>query len=209
MRAIVGCAEYQKNRNNECILYIIDQHGADERIKYYKYIKNLYCNIQIVKMNLEIPTSIFHPSYIQTFRDLLIENDKSQKRWAINMIITSTTIYIYTIPSIYGILLTLENIFEYLICIQKYTNCIPPAIHRILQSCACHSAIRFNTLVSYRRQLYILRNLSSTDHPFICAHGRPIVVPLCILPTKPSIDTDWKNWLWSHRSTSSTFTVDQ
>ena len=59
----------------------------------------------------------------------------------------------------------------------------PPAIHRILASKACRSAIMFNTYLSRQECINLVKTLGSEDKtqfPFQCAHGRPSVIPLII-----------------------------
>jgi DNA mismatch repair protein MutL len=47
---------------------------------------------------------------------------------------------------------------------------------RIAASIACHSAIKINTALDPARMEWLLLELSKTEHPTSCPHGRPIAL---------------------------------
>jgi DNA mismatch repair protein MutL len=47
---------------------------------------------------------------------------------------------------------------------------------RIAASIACHSAIKINTPLDPARMEWLLLELSKTEHPTSCPHGRPIAL---------------------------------
>jgi DNA mismatch repair protein MutL len=47
---------------------------------------------------------------------------------------------------------------------------------RIAASIACHSAIKINTRLDPERVEWLLTELSKTEHPTSCPHGRPIAL---------------------------------
>jgi DNA mismatch repair protein MutL len=51
-----------------------------------------------------------------------------------------------------------------------------PLRTRIAASIACHSAIKVNTPLDPARMEWLLLELSKTDHPTSCPHGRPIAL---------------------------------
>jgi DNA mismatch repair protein MLH3 len=54
----------------------------------------------------------------------------------------------------------------------------PPFAKRILASHACRYAIMFGDLLTERRCKEMISNLAKCNLSFICAHGRPSIVPL-------------------------------
>ena len=54
----------------------------------------------------------------------------------------------------------------------------PPCISRIAASMACRTAIKFGHALTPDQCAELMSNLSKTQLPFQCAHGRPSVVPL-------------------------------
>ncbi|XP_033632455.1 uncharacterized protein LOC117294044 isoform X2 [Asterias rubens] len=55
---------------------------------------------------------------------------------------------------------------------------LPKTITRVLNSQACHGAVKFGDDLSYHECLSLIGQLSTCDLPFQCAHGRPSLVPL-------------------------------
>ncbi|KAI9244767.1 histidine kinase-like ATPase [Sporodiniella umbellata] len=58
-----------------------------------------------------------------------------------------------------------------------HTVC-PEGMVALLKSKACRSAIMFNHPLSLEQCESLVQNLSKTDFPFQCAHGRPSIVPI-------------------------------
>ena len=54
----------------------------------------------------------------------------------------------------------------------------PPALIDLINSRACRSAIMFNDVLNYEECEDVVRKLSNCVFPFMCAHGRPSMVPL-------------------------------
>eukprot|EP00045_Choanoeca_perplexa_P010293 m.103580 g.103580 ORF g.103580 m.103580 type:complete len:157 (+) comp15226_c0_seq4:47-517(+) len=55
---------------------------------------------------------------------------------------------------------------------------IPPLIQDVLNTRACHGAIKFGDPLSKEDQTNLLEQLSACKLPFQCAHGRPSLYPL-------------------------------
>eukprot|EP01147_Barroeca_monosierra_P003381 gene3381-6037_t len=55
---------------------------------------------------------------------------------------------------------------------------IPPTLQDILNTRACHGAIRFGDTLSITHCKNLIRELSECKLPFQCAHGRPSIAPL-------------------------------
>jgi DNA mismatch repair protein MutL len=47
---------------------------------------------------------------------------------------------------------------------------------RIAASIACHAAIKVNMPLEQNKMAWLLAELSKTDHPYACPHGRPVVL---------------------------------
>lgn len=59
----------------------------------------------------------------------------------------------------------------------------PKFVKNILASNACRYAIMFGEELDEERQRQLISNLACCDMSFICAHGRPSIIPLCDLNT--------------------------
>lgn len=58
----------------------------------------------------------------------------------------------------------------------------PRAVLHILAFKACRRAVKFGDAMSEAEMARLLRDLSSCEFPFQCAHGRPTVYPLLSVP---------------------------
>jgi len=47
---------------------------------------------------------------------------------------------------------------------------------RIAASIACHAAIKINMPLDQQKMEWLLKELSKTDCPMTCPHGRPVVL---------------------------------
>lgn len=61
--------------------------------------------------------------------------------------------------------------------VRRLASC-PPALVELVNSRACRSAVMFNDQVSVEECRDLVRKLSGCVFPFMCAHGRPSMVPL-------------------------------
>jgi DNA mismatch repair protein MLH3 len=61
------------------------------------------------------------------------------------------------------------------------TNAMPLPILDALASAACHGAVRFGDSLTHAQCSAIVMALADCDLPFLCAHGRPSIVPLVVL----------------------------
>ncbi len=79
--------------------------------------------------------------------------------------------------------LTSADFVEFIVWLKE-NPCVPlqmmkpPAVARIFASKACKTAIKFGDEVSHENICRLIQDLSKTNFPFQCAHGRPSLVPL-------------------------------
>ncbi|KAH8914942.1 hypothetical protein BT69DRAFT_1289494 [Atractiella rhizophila] len=78
----------------------------------------------------------------------------------------------------------------------------PKALKDLVNSKACRGAIMFNDLLEHNQAKNLIEDLSRTKFPFICAHGRPSIVPLVQeggqRSTEKEIDIDWNRFRCLH-----------
>lgn len=88
---------------------------------------------------------------------------------------------ILQVPIIYGRVKNGYDFLEQFIeqqCNQKQNVDIPECILHNVKTKACHTSIRFGDILSRKRCKRLVVELAETKSPFICAHGRPTVIPL-------------------------------
>uniref|UniRef100_S4RVE4 MutL homolog 3 (E. coli) n=1 Tax=Petromyzon marinus TaxID=7757 RepID=S4RVE4_PETMA len=64
---------------------------------------------------------------------------------------------------------------------------LPRAIIRVLNSQACHGAVKFGDKLSWDECASLMRDLAKCQLPFQCAHGRPAMMPLANLHHLPVV----------------------
>ncbi len=160
---------------NEDGMYLIDQHAAQERINYEKYLNALKSesvktiptmfpiNIEmnpsdylIIKNNLSILENIgfkIEEFGINTF------TIKEHPTWLLQGYETEQ------IQKIIDILVVMEKDFD----IVKFNE-------KVAITLACKMSIKGNTAISIPEMEELLDELVETDNPYNCPHGRPTII---------------------------------
>ena len=164
---------------NEEGVYLIDQHAAQERINYDKYLKALQEEktttvAPLFPINIELNSSDFLTikENMETLTNLgfLIEE------FGLNtFIIKEHPTWLkegYEEESIH-------KIFDTIISIGDRFDRVKFNEH-IAITLACKMSIKANTRISTEAQEEILRELVNTDNPYNCPHGRPTIIKFTI-----------------------------
>ena len=159
---------------NEENMYLIDQHAAQERINYEKYINNLKKE-KVNKTSLLIPINIeLTPSdYLEVLKekDYLSKIGITLKEFGINTImITEHPTWLlegYEEESLRKIIeLVIEkNKFDPL----KFND-------HMAKTLACKMSVKGNTRITIEAMESLLEQLVLCDNPYNCPHGRPTII---------------------------------
>ncbi|WWC62376.1 uncharacterized protein I303_104972 [Kwoniella dejecticola CBS 10117] len=82
----------------------------------------------------------------------------------------------------------------------KEMRFMPKEMLELANSKACRGAIMFQDTLSADQQSRLVSQLATTDFPFMCAHGRPSMIPLIAYESAPSSSKlsrrpiDWTGW---------------
>lgn len=161
---------------NEEGLFLIDQHAAQERVNYEKFLKIFKEDTEIrtiepmIPLTFELSTSDF----LKIKRHMNILND-------LGFLLEDFGINTYkvlkhptwlkenkeaeTINNLFEAIIDLGNNFDRV----KFNN-------SIAASMACKSSIRANTKISNEAAESIIKQLVKCNNPYNCAHGRPTIV---------------------------------
>ncbi|MHA1166973.1 MAG: DNA mismatch repair endonuclease MutL [Candidatus Hodarchaeales archaeon] len=156
-------------------LYIIDQHAAAERITYESVLKRIKTSekkrvmllepIIIRLSSLEIDIAYKNKSILH---DLGFQFNNSG----------IDSVKLTSIPLVKGI----EGPKEvFLDLINRLTRSKTPRdefTELVAKSIACHTSIRAGDTLSQKMMDNLLMELSETERPFTCPHGRPIIIKL-------------------------------
>ena len=164
---------------NEEGVYLIDQHAAQERINYDKYLKALKEEktttvAPLFPINIELNSSDFLT--IKDNMDTLVSLGFLIEEFGLNtFIIKEHPTWLkegYEEESIH-------KIFDTIISIGNRFDRVKFNEH-IAITLACKMSIKANTRISQEAQEEILRELVNTDNPYNCPHGRPTIIKFTI-----------------------------
>ena len=154
-------------------LILIDQHAAHERLLYEKYKKDHEIgSIPAEKLLLPIPMelsteeSFVLMSYLEEVESMGFEIDAIGERM----------VAIRTIPKLTEPFDPKGMVREFLeeLSFVKREGKGREAIHRMLVSLACHSAIRANFVLRREEMEGLVGALHPFHHSLTCPHGRPV-----------------------------------
>ena len=159
---------------NEDAMFIIDQHAANERINYEKYLKEMGKDTNILS-DLLIPITIELPNneYI-----ILKENFNKLDDLGINyeefgintLVVRSVPIWL---PSSH-LEEALRKIIDIIVNTEKFSK--EKYIEKIAITLACKMSIKANDHIELSSQEILLDRLSKCENPFTCPHGRPTII---------------------------------
>lgn len=166
-------------------LLFIDQHAADERIKYEQLQQDIFSNKNIETQRLLVPEIIkLTPANIELIKD----NLKVFTQFGLDIdIFSKDSIKINAIPSIFQ-KLDIENFISEIIEKQNIQIDDEDAMHEIIASLACHGSIRAGRKMHHEEIEKMINQLFKCKKPYSCPHGRPVIWEI----SKGKIDKEFK-----------------
>ena len=171
---------------NEDGFYLVDQHGAAERISYEKIIDKI-TNDEVKIIDLLTPIKIE-----LTPKDSLIIKNNMELIKSIGLdveefgsntyIVRSHPMWIDTDRAESNI----RDIFD--IIIEKKEFKKEKFVDTIVMSIACHNSVKAHEYLSMEDMQWIVDNLRYCKNPFTCPHGRPTIITY----TKDELDKMFK-----------------
>lgn len=153
-------------------LYIVDQHAAHERIRYDTFCK------RVEKMpSQQLLTAEFVQVDAEDMTLLLERRDVFEDLGYTYSEAGPTTLRVEEVPcdlQTSDIADSLKDICQAL----HEDNGLDKATlrHRSLAYLSCHGAIKAGDTLNIRQMKQLLEDLFHTDKPYVCPHGRPIIV---------------------------------
>ncbi|MFA5536654.1 MAG: DNA mismatch repair endonuclease MutL [Bacillota bacterium] len=168
--------------------YIIDQHGAHERI-YYEDLLEKYSKRAVRSQGLAIPT-ILKLTAIES--QLLIE--KIITLADLGIIIEhfgNNDFLVRTAPEGLDSNEVIELVKELLQKVSKEGLLSYDLLNeKILKLIACKQAIKANLVLSLAEQQMLIEKLSTKKDPFTCPHGRPIITSMSTKDLRKRFDRE-------------------
>ncbi|MEW6095443.1 MAG: DNA mismatch repair endonuclease MutL [bacterium] len=161
-------------------MFIIDQHAAHERVLYEKLMNEardeatLPAQILLIPITLETDykeTAVLVQN-IPTFNSLGFEIDEFGQN----------SFIIRSVPAVLEKGDPKELIFELIYELQSIGRSKTPheIREKILISVSCHSAIKAGDKLAQQEMESLISQLSQTQLPFTCPHGRPVIIKMSI-----------------------------
>jgi DNA mismatch repair ATPase MutL len=170
------------------VVYAVDQHAASERHHY----ELLQCVALDPSDGIQPATpseiTLIALTPIQAATAKTHEAHLLRWGWKLEPIfpIADGMFAIAQVPEVVATKLTIDSparLSAHLNALAAGTslNAMPHSILEALASAACHAAVRFGDALTHSQCCSIVRALADCDVPFLCAHGRPSIVPLVVL----------------------------
>src|SRR5229473_2409440 len=160
---------------NEDGLWIVDQHVAHERVLFEKILRQRAAQ-QVESQRLLMPLVIeLTPAQQAIFSDIaeeLARNGFEAEPFGARSVAVKVAPAGVDAAHIEHIL---NEIFEQLTPEDQAIN-LEAVRTRIAASIACHAAIKVNMPLEQNKMEWLLAELSKTEHPMSCPHGRPVVL---------------------------------
>ncbi len=160
-------------------IYLIDQHAAQERINYERYMKALReKSLSITSLLIPITLELTASDYliIKEKLPILQEIGIEMEEFGIN------TYLVKTHPTWLKTGYEEESIRKIIDLLISGLNNFDPAKfnEKIAITLACKMSIKANYHISHEEQEELLNELVLCDNPYNCPHGRPTIIKFSI-----------------------------
>jgi DNA mismatch repair ATPase MutL len=167
----------------------VDQHAADERCQLERLQAAPFVEQTTLSPPLLFPASLHERQLLQRFAKQLAKwhfgfsphGESDAMPWDA----AAGGVWVHRAPRVLGAPLNVQELVEFLVALeaaQGAEGTEPPAVHRILCAKACRSAVKFGQPLALAEAQALVTSLARCRLPFNCAHGRPTVIPLLVLP---------------------------
>lgn len=185
--------------SNSGKLGLVDQHAADERVRLERLQDEIFSEDNRPNHATVMPWKASENPQIHVGEDeapLFEEYQKQAYMWGWRWepwCQVSLRITVTHVPLICGRPLSPCDLKLYIYQLAHTAACnlAPQAVHRVLASVACRSAIMFGDVLGMDEARTLVSNLSETVQFYECAHGRPTVCSLAHIPSiRPRVSHD-------------------
>lgn len=157
----------------DCI-YLIDQHAAQERVNYEKFMKGLTSDTISTQVLLKPIVLELEPKQ----HTLVMDNLEVLKKIGFEVADFGTgSVIVKSFPIIIpkqDRQLVLDIIDE----LESAKNKITEEREKLLIMRACKASVKANQQLTISELSKIIEELSVTDSPYTCPHGRPVIIRL-------------------------------
>jgi DNA mismatch repair protein MutL len=156
-------------------LWIIDQHVAHERVLFERVLKQRASQSVLVQKMLMPMVVQLTPGQQAVFTEI---SDELQRNGFEVELFGSRTVVVKSVPAGVETCDIERMLGELLVEFEREQQAmnLDAVRHRIAASIACHAAIKVNMPLDQNKMEWLLQELSKTECPMSCPHGRPVVL---------------------------------
>ncbi|MDP3698340.1 MAG: DNA mismatch repair endonuclease MutL [Nanoarchaeota archaeon] len=157
-------------------LFYIDQHAAHERVMYESLLNQfLYSKVEVQKLlqGEVLDVSVAEKISLEEKKDELKALGFELEYFGGN------TFAVKTIPLVYGKVKIKELLHDLLSMLENKKSILEKK-EEILTRMACRAAVMAGDLVTIPQMERILQELSKTELPYTCPHGRPTLMKVTV-----------------------------
>ena len=155
---------------------IIDQHVAHERVLYEKYMKKLNSS-KIERQRILFPLNIEMKPY-----EASILEERLDLFEALGFMIEKFGETMFVVKEVPAFMNKLEEntVREIIdeIFTSSYINRQEDLREEIIITSSCKNAIKAGAKLSYEEMELLLNELYTTENPYVCPHGRPVIMKI-------------------------------
>ncbi|MBO8167655.1 MAG: DNA mismatch repair endonuclease MutL [Thermoanaerobacteraceae bacterium] len=156
-------------------LFLIDQHGAHERVLYHKYVNMDHIGYSQLSVPETLELTPEETGYLTEHIFLLQQLGFLIEHFGGNsFIIRATPDFISGADGKE----VLHDIIQLLGNNQKVTE--KTLRREVILQCSCKGAVKAGQYLDKGEMDHLLRQLAATDYPYSCPHGRPIIIKLTL-----------------------------
>lgn len=175
-------------------MYAIDQHAASERVLYERNLRETTTtNVKswTLPRSKRINVSEDQKAVAEEQRTLL-----GDWGWTVGLTEEENTLELIQVPQLCQLTGYESIVLRDPEQLRSFLNSlldgaarggVPRPFNDAIASAACHAAVRFGDILSKSQCSTLLQSLAQCENPFVCAHGRPSIVPLVMLQEQESV----------------------
>ncbi len=174
---------------NEDGLYLIDQHAAEERVNFERYLRHLskpinetYELLVPFTFDFSLSEALIIEQNLPLFNELGIDIEK----FGLSSFIVTRIPNYFSKGDEKEIL---NTIFQFILTNRKPTNA--ELFKDLAATLACKRSIKANHFINNYEIEKLLENLERCDNPYTCPHGRPVIIHI----TKHELEQMFKRTL--------------
>ncbi|HHZ01857.1 MAG TPA: DNA mismatch repair endonuclease MutL [Tissierellia bacterium] len=169
MDTYIICENYEKTE-----MFMIDQHAAHERINYEKFIDQYKKNDILIQEIVPEVINLSYDDYHRVFNNLeIFENlGISVENFGNNAIL------INNIPTIFKNSNLRDLVYTILDSLREVSKeKLDFVLDKIIKA-ACVKSVKSGDRLHIEEVRALLKELSMTDNPYTCPHGRPVIIKM-------------------------------